>query len=47
MYLVSKGVPYKTAMHMSPARRMAHVVTFASFDGRRWNWTTHAWEDAK
>lgn len=42
--LVKNGVPYETAMTMSAARRLAHVVTFGEMDGRVFDWHAQRWE---
>ena len=45
LYLVSKGVPYDVAMRLSPARRLAFVVTFGELDGGAYDWKRGAWKD--
>jgi hypothetical protein len=47
LYLVSKGVPYDLALRMSPARRLAYVVTLGTLDGGVWDWATQTWQEKR
>ena len=46
LLLVSKGVPYKTAMAMSPKKRIAMCIVFGQLDGGVWDWSEMRWIEA-
>lgn len=41
--LIEKGVPWHEVWSMSPARRMAMIVTFGELSGGTWDWDKLKW----
>lgn len=45
--LLKNGVPYDVAMSMPEWMVLAHVVTFGTLDGGKFDWQRMRWEDSK
>jgi hypothetical protein len=43
LYLITKGIPYDTAMRLSPAKRLAMCIMLGELDGGTWDWDLMAW----